>query len=64
MGAVLNISEVAQLLKVSPLTVKREIRDGHLEASRVGPGRKLVRIRSEAVEQYLAANLTKSGQEA
>jgi excisionase family DNA binding protein len=57
MSEVLDVAQVAQLLRVSSLTVKREIHKGHLEAIRVGS--KLLRIRPEAVERYLAENPAK-----
>jgi excisionase family DNA binding protein len=54
MSEVLDVTQVAQILKVSTLTERREIHDGRLEAVRVG--HKLLRIRPEAVEAYLASN--------
>src|SRR5713226_3581492 len=45
---VLTIQETAQMLKVSPITVRRFIADGRLAAVRVGRG---VRVRKEAVDQ-------------
>jgi excisionase family DNA binding protein len=46
----LTIRETAELLKVSPITVRRYIADGRLPAVRVGRG---VRVRKEAVDQLL-----------
>jgi excisionase family DNA binding protein len=57
MSELLDVTQAAQMLKVSTLTVRREIREGHLEAVRVG--QKLLRIRPEAVERYLASNVAK-----
>ncbi len=45
----LTIQETARLLKVNPITVRRFIADGRLEAVRVGRG---VRVRKEAVDQF------------
>ena len=44
----LTIQDTAQLLKVSPVTVRRFIADGTLPAVRVGKG---VRVRKEAIDQ-------------
>jgi excisionase family DNA binding protein len=44
----LTIQETAQMLKVNPITIRRFIADGRLEAVRVGRG---VRVRKEAVDQ-------------
>lgn len=43
--------EVAEMLQVSPATVRRWIREGQLPAQRVGP--RLYRIRKEDVEANL-----------
>ena len=47
---VYTIDEVAQLLKVSPATVRRLIDDGQLKAIKV---RGQVRIRKEDLDDYL-----------
>jgi excisionase family DNA binding protein len=44
----LTIQETAQLLKVNPITVRRFIADGRLEAVRIG---RAVRVRKDAVDQ-------------
>jgi excisionase family DNA binding protein len=54
MGEVLNVNDIARLLKVSTQTVRREIDDGKLEAFRVG--KKSLRVSSEAFEKYVAAH--------
>lgn len=46
----LTVRETAQLLRVSPLTVRRYIQDGRLPALKVGKG---VRVRKEALEQFM-----------
>jgi len=52
----LTIRETAQMLKVNPITIRRFIADGRLQAVRVGRG---VRVRKEAVDQ-LAEPITPS----
>lgn len=47
----LTVHETAQLLKVSPITVRRFIMDGRLPAVRVG---KSVRVNREAIDALLA----------
>src|SRR5687767_8544271 len=47
----LTVHETAQLLKVSPITVRRFITDGRLPAVRVG---KSVRVNREAVDALIA----------
>jgi excisionase family DNA binding protein len=46
----LTVHETAQLLRVSPLTIRRYVADGRLAAVKVGRG---VRIQREAVAQLL-----------
>jgi excisionase family DNA binding protein len=46
----LTVKETAQLLRVSPITVRRYIASGRLEAERVGRG---IRIRREAIEHFV-----------
>lgn len=46
----LTVNETAKLLRVSPITVRRRIADGQLEAVRVGKG---IRVRREAVDEFL-----------
>jgi excisionase family DNA binding protein len=57
MSEVLDVTQVAQILKVSTLTVRREINEGRLDAVRIGT--KLLRVRPEAVERYLAGHAAK-----
>jgi excisionase family DNA binding protein len=45
-----TIRETAQLLKVSPITIRRYIDAGRLQAVRVG---RSVRVRREAIEAFL-----------
>jgi excisionase family DNA binding protein len=47
----LTVDEIAKLLKVTPITVRRYITDGRLPAVRVG---RRVRVRKEAVEDLLS----------
>lgn len=46
----LTVKETAQLLRVSPITVRRYIASGQLAADRVGRG---IRIRREAIEEFV-----------
>ena len=46
----LTVAEIADILRVTPITVRRFIASGRLPAVRVG---KAVRVRKEAVEQLL-----------
>lgn len=46
----LTVQETAQILRVSPLTIRRYVADGRLAAVKVGRG---VRIQREAVAQLL-----------
>ena len=46
----LTIKETARMLRVSPITIRRYIASGRLEAERVGRG---IRIRPEAVERFV-----------
>jgi excisionase family DNA binding protein len=55
----LTIQETAQMLKVNPITVRRFIADGRLEAVRIGRG---VRVRREAVDRLTAPVPAKTGQ--
>ena len=51
MMELLTVYEAAQMLRVNPMTVRRYIADGRLNAVRVGRG---VRVRKEALEGALA----------
>jgi excisionase family DNA binding protein len=53
-----TVNEVAQLMRVSKMTVYRLIRHGDLPAVRVGRG---YRIREEDVHRYLDARYTEAG---
>ncbi|MFN8531919.1 MAG: helix-turn-helix domain-containing protein [Dehalococcoidia bacterium] len=50
MMELLTIHETAQVLKVSPMTVRRFIQAGRLPAVRIGKG---VRVRKEAVDRLI-----------
>ena len=49
----LSVRETAEMLSVSPKTIRRRIDAGELDAVRVGSGKSSVRIRAGAVEQLL-----------
>lgn len=53
-----TVAEVAQVLRVSNMTVYRLISSGQLPAVRVG---KSYRLREEDVDRYLAARFTEAG---
>jgi excisionase family DNA binding protein len=46
----LTVKETAQLLRVSPITVRRYIASGQLAAERVGRG---IRVRREAIKEFV-----------
>jgi excisionase family DNA binding protein len=48
----LTVKEVAELDRCSEKTVRRAIADKLLEATRIGPGQRLLRITREALAQY------------
>lgn len=48
----LTVTEVAELDRCSEKTVRRAIAAGMLEAMRVGPGKRLLRITPEAFAKY------------
>jgi excisionase family DNA binding protein len=48
----LTVKEVAELDRCSEKTVRRAIDDGLLDATRIGPGKRLLRITREALAQY------------
>lgn len=54
----MTVSEVAQLVRVSKMTVYRLIKQGELPAVRVGRG---YRIREEDVHGYLDSRYTAAG---
>ncbi len=53
-----TVAEVADLLRVSNMTVYRLVQAGQLAAIRVG---RSYRIREEDVDKYLAARYTEAG---
>ena len=54
----MTVNEVAQLMRVSKMTVYRLVKQGDLAAVRVGRG---YRIREEDVHRYLDARYTEAG---
>lgn len=54
----LTVAEVAQVLRISNMTVYRLIGAGELPAVRVG---KSYRLREEDLDRYLAERLTRAG---
>ena len=48
----LTVKEVAELDRCSEKTVRRAIDEGLLDATRIGPGKRLLRITREALEHY------------
>ena len=57
-GGFLTAAEVADLLRVSTMTVYRLIKNGQLAAVRVG---KSYRVREDDVDRYLARTYTEAG---
>ncbi|HYZ10547.1 MAG TPA: helix-turn-helix domain-containing protein [Actinomycetota bacterium] len=53
-----TVNEVAQLMRVSKMTVYRLINQGELPAVRIGRG---YRIREEDVHRYLDSRYTEAG---
>ena len=54
----LTVSEVADLMRVSSMTVYRLIKSGELRAARVG---KSYRLREEDVDAYLSRRFNEAG---
>lgn len=54
----LTVAEVADLLRVSNMTVYRLIKSGELPAARIG---KSYRVREDDVDAYLEARFTEAG---
>jgi excisionase family DNA binding protein len=54
----LTVNEVADLLRVSRMTVYRMIREGNMAAVRVGRG---YRLREDDVDTYLSDRYTEAG---
>ena len=59
MVEILNVEDVAKLLKVSKRTVQREVEAGRLEAFKVG---KSLRFTVDAVEKYMREQRVKPGE--
>lgn len=59
--AVLSISDVAEILNVTPATVRRHIKKNDLPHIKVG---RLVRIPKDSLIAYLHGNQTSTGKEA
>ena len=57
-GRFLTVAEVAQLMRVSTMTVYRLLKAGDLASVRVG---KSYRIREDDVDAYLAKRYTEAG---
>jgi excisionase family DNA binding protein len=52
----MTVDEVAKELRLSPISVRRRIKDGHLRAVKLGPAASSpVRVRESELERYLAA---------
>jgi excisionase family DNA binding protein len=47
----LTVNETANMLRVSPITIRRYIASGRLRAERVGH---VIRIRREAIDEFIA----------
>ena len=54
----LTVAEVAEMLRVSTMTVYRLIKSGELHAIRIG---KSYRLAEEEVDRYLARGFTEAG---
>ncbi len=48
----ITVNEAAEMLRVSPQSVRRWLKDGHLKGAKVGKG-KLWRLNRREVESYL-----------
>jgi excisionase family DNA binding protein len=59
MDEILDLDEVAAILKVSKRTVQREVGQGRLEAFHVG---RALRFRKEAVEAYIGRQRVQPGE--
>ena|SRR5437763_1151642 len=57
----LTVSETAELLKVSPITIRRYIADGRLPAVRVGRGMRVERGAIDRVIEPVAPNAAGGG---
>ena len=56
-GRLLTVNEVADLLRVSRMTVYRLIKEGQLKALRVG---RSYRLREDDVDEYLSKRYTEA----
>jgi excisionase family DNA binding protein len=54
----LTVKETARLLRVSPITIRRYIASGRLQAERVGRG---IRVRREAIEDFITPVVPSAG---
>lgn len=54
----LTVQEVADLMRVSSMTVYRLIKSGELRAARVG---RSFRVRQEDIDEYLETSYTQAG---
>ncbi len=54
----LTVQEVADLMRVSSMTVYRLIKSGELRAARVG---RSFRVRQEDIDEYLESSYTQAG---
>ena len=58
-GTFLTVAEVAELMRVSKMTVYRLVHSGELPAVRAG---RSFRVHEQAVEDYLGASIYEAGQ--
>ena len=58
-GTFLTVADVAELMRVSKMTVYRLVHSGELPAVRVG---RSFRVHEQAVEEYLGASIYEAGQ--
>lgn len=54
----LSVCDTAELLNISEKTVRREITAGSLEAIRVGPKARTLRIPEDALKRYIGHRRT------
>lgn len=53
----LTVAETSKRMRVSKSTVYREVDAGELRAHRIGPGKGVLRIPEDAVDEYLTARI-------
>lgn len=58
MARFLTVREVAELMRVSSMTVYRLIKSGELQATRVG---RSFRVRDVDIDEYLGSRFTQAG---